>query len=46
VIRMKRGMKWDMSQIRVLIGPGSFFLTPAKLYSKLYNTVEAECPIS
>jgi hypothetical protein len=38
MIRVKRGIQWDRSQIRVSMGPlYIFFFTPMELYSGLKN---------
>jgi hypothetical protein len=46
VIRMKRGMQWTRLQIRVLMGPRHFFLTPAELYSSLNTSAMEKFPNS
>jgi hypothetical protein len=42
MINVKRGIKWDRSQIRVTLGSFLSFFTPARLYSCLNNVVVIE----
>jgi hypothetical protein len=41
--RMKRGVQWDRSQIRVREGPNFLFCTPIELYFDLNNIVMSKC---